>query len=122
MVIYKDFTFDSAHYLPNVAEGHKCRNLHGHTYHIRIYIDGPIDPKIGWVKDFGDVKQAWKPINDMLDHKYLNEIDGLENPTAEIIVVWIWRKLKPLLPELSKLELKETPSSGVIYKGENEHN
>lgn len=120
MIIYKEFTFDSAHFLPNVAEDHKCRNLHGHTYHIKIFIDGPLDPHIGWVMDYGDMKSAWKPINDMLDHKYLNEIEGLENPTAENIVVWIWRKLKPLLPLLSKLELKETPSSGVVYCGENE--
>ncbi len=120
MIIYKEFSFDSAHYLPHVPEGHKCRNLHGHTYHIKIYIDGPLDPVVGWVMDYGDMKRVWKPIEEMLDHQYLNEIEGLENPTAEVIVVWIWRKLKPVLPELCKLELKETPSSGVVYRGEDE--
>ena len=118
MVIYKQFTFDSAHYLPNVPEGHKCKNLHGHTYHLKIFIDGPLDTKVGWVMDYGDMKKAWKQVEVLLDHQYLNDIEGLENPTAEIIVVWIWRKLKVLLPQLCKLELKETPSSGVIYQGE----
>lgn len=118
MIIYKEFSFDSAHFLPNVPEGHKCKNLHGHTYHIKIFIDGPLDPVVGWVMDYGDMKKAWKQIDQLLDHKYLNDIEGLENPTAEVIVVWIWRQLKPLLPQLCKLELKETPSSGVIYQGE----
>jgi len=118
MVIYKEFTFDSAHFLPNVPDGHKCKNLHGHTYHIKIFIDGPLDEKVGWVMDYGDMKRAWKEVDVLLDHQYLNDIPGLENPTAEVIVVWIWRKLKVLLPQLCKLELKETPSSGVIYEGE----
>ena len=117
MIIYKEFSFDSAHHLPFVPEGHKCRNVHGHTYHIKIFIDGPIEKEVGWVMDFGELKKAWKPIEDQLDHHNLNDIPGLENPTAENIVVWIWNRLKPALPYLSKLELKETPTSGVIYAG-----
>lgn len=122
MIIYKEFTFDSAHYLPNVPEGHKCKNLHGHTYHIKIFIEGPLQDSVGWVMDYGLLKEKWKTVEVLLDHKYLNDIEGLENPTAEVIIVWIWRKLKPILPELYALELKETPTSGVIYKGELEIN
>ena len=119
MEIFKEFTFDSAHYLPNVPEGHKCKNMHGHTYRVRFYLEGPIDPHTGWVIDFGDIKAVWKPIEQMLDHNLLNDIPGLENPTAEIIAVWLWNKMKSQLPLLSKIELNETPTCGAIYQGEN---
>lgn len=112
--VYKEFTFDSAHYLPNVPEDHKCRNLHGHTYRVRVYVKGSIDKKLGWVIDFSDVKEAFKPFEKQLDHKLLNDIEGLENPTAEMIAVWLWDKLITQLPNLSKIEVAETPSSGVI--------
>lgn len=117
MIIYKEFTFDSAHFLPNVPEGHKCKHMHGHTYHIRITLEGPVEPHVGWVLDFSELKEQWKPIEKVLDHKVLNDIPGLENPTAENIAVWIWNKLVDTLPYLSEIELKETPTSGVIYRG-----
>lgn len=117
MLIYKQFTFDSAHQLPNVPEGHKCKNLHGHTYHLTVYIEGDLDPKLCWVMDFSDLKAVLKPILDQLDHNYLNDIKGLENPTSEVLVVWIWNQIKPALPLLTRLELKETPTSGAIYEG-----
>lgn len=120
MEIFKKFTFDSAHYLPNVHEEHKCRRMHGHTYIVRLYISGELDPKLGWVADFGDVKAIWKPIEERLDHRTLNDIPGLENPTAENLAIWIWREVKPQLPALSRVEVCENPSSGVIYKGEYE--
>ncbi|MEL7121323.1 MAG: 6-carboxytetrahydropterin synthase QueD [Bacteroidota bacterium] len=120
MEIYKQFTFDSAHWLPNVPEGHKCKNMHGHTYIIRIYVEGDLDEKLGWVIDFAEIKAIWKPLEKMLDHKVINDIPGLENPSAENIAIWIWRKLKPQLPGLSRIELNETPTSGVIYRGEYE--
>lgn len=117
MVIYKQFTFDSAHLLPNVPEQHKCRRLHGHTYHLTIYVEGEVLANQGWVVDFSDLKEKVKPVIDLVDHAYLNDIDGLGNPTAELFSVWLWGKIKPLLPELKRLELKETPTSGVIYEG-----
>lgn len=117
MLIYKQFTFDSAHQLPNVPEGHKCKNLHGHTYHLTVYLEGELDEKLGWVMDFNEVKAVMKPLLKRLDHNYLNDIPGLENPTSEVLVVWIWNQIKPHLPELVKLELKETPTSGAIYEG-----
>lgn len=116
MIIFKEFTFDAAHRLPAVPEGHKCRRLHGHTYRVRIYVRGEPDPQLGWVIDFGDIKAAWKPIEAQLDHHYLNELEGLANPTAEHIAAWIWQRLKPRLPLLHKIVLWETPSAGVVFE------
>lgn len=120
MEIFKEFTFDSAHYLPNVPDDHKCKRMHGHTYRVRICLHGPLDPKLGWVEDFGVLKGIWKPLELMLDHHMLNDLEGLENPTAEWIAIWIWRRLKTDLPKLIRIEVYETPSSGVIYRGEYE--
>ncbi len=117
MEIFKEFTFDAAHFLPNVPDGHKCKNMHGHTYRIRLYCEGPVDPHTGWVVDFAVIKKVWEPIHKMLDHQLLNEVPGLHNSTAENISIWVWDKLKKDLPQLSKVELWETPSCGVIYCG-----
>ena len=118
MIIYKKFSFDSAHFLPQVAVGHKCKNMHGHTYTLTVFIAGELMPQEGWIIDYADLKQALKPIIDQVDHHCLNEIPGLENPTSEIFAVWLWNKIKPLIPGLCKIELNETASSGVIYEGE----
>jgi 6-pyruvoyltetrahydropterin/6-carboxytetrahydropterin synthase len=117
MLIYKEFTFDSAHKLPNVPDGHKCKNLHGHTYKLTVYLEGEIDEKLGWVMDFNELKQVMKPLINRMDHHYLNDLPGLENPTSEVLVRWIWNQVQPALPLLSKIELRETPTSGVIYEG-----
>ncbi len=118
MEIYKDFTFESAHSLPNVPEGHKCARLHGHSFMARIYVSGPLGETSGWVMDYADIKKICKPIIEKLDHYYLNEIPGLENPTSEVIAKWLWKNIKPHLPELSAVELKETCTSGCIYRGQ----
>ncbi len=117
MIIYQHFTFDAAHFLPRVPEGHKCRNLHGHTYHVTIYISGEVLENEGWILDFSDLKSAVQPVLQMLDHHLLNDVEGLENPTAECLALWIWKNIKPSLPGLTKIELKETPGTGVIYEG-----
>ena len=117
MVIYKKFAFDSAHFLPNVPEGHKCKNMHGHTYNLTVYLEGDLDTELQWVMDFKELKDVVKPVIERIDHQLLNDIEGLENPTAERIVVWIWEQIQPKLPLLSKLELNETPTSGAIYEG-----
>jgi len=119
MEIYKEFSIDTAHRLPNVPENHKCGRLHGHTFKIIIFACGEIDAKMGWVVDFGDITKAFKPLYEQLDHYYLNDIEGLENPTSENLARWIWQHLKPQLPQLCKIEVKETPTSGCIYRGEN---
>jgi 6-pyruvoyltetrahydropterin/6-carboxytetrahydropterin synthase len=120
MTIFKEISFEAAHLLPHVPEGHKCRRLHGHSYVVQIYITGSIDPNVGWVMDFGELKEIAEPILGQLDHHYLNEVPGLENPTCEILARWIWNRLRPVLPMLSKLVVKETPTSGCIYQGEDD--
>jgi 6-pyruvoyltetrahydropterin/6-carboxytetrahydropterin synthase len=115
--IWKDFSFDSAHRLPHVPEGHKCGRLHGHTFHVRVTLRGVAGEHTGWVMDFADLKAAWKPLDRVLDHRYLNEIEGLENPTSEVLAVWIWDRLKPVLPELWEVQVKETCTSGCSYRG-----
>ncbi len=117
MLIYKEFTFDSAHFLPNVPDGHKCKEMHGHTYRLRVWIEDQPDPNLGWVMDFAVLKKIVKPVVARLDHKCMNDVPGLSNPTCELIAVWIWDQLKPSLPKMIRLELHETPTSGVIYEG-----
>jgi 6-pyruvoyltetrahydropterin/6-carboxytetrahydropterin synthase len=117
MELFKEFTFDSAHWLPNVAEDHKCRRIHGHTYRLRVCVDGPLDPHLGWVMDFADLKRVVEPLIKRLDHHLLNEIEGLENPTCELIAVWLWDRIKPEVPLLSRVILHETPTSGVVWTG-----
>ena len=116
--IYKDFPFEAAHRLPNVPIGHKCARLHGHSFHVRIHVRGETGADTGWVLDFSDIKTAFAPLHDQLDHYYLNEIAGLENPTSEHIARWIWERLEATLPLLCAVEIRETCTSGCIYKGQ----
>lgn len=118
MEIYKEFSFDAAHYLPNVPETHMCRNMHGHTYKLRVYVKGNPDPYYGWIMDFKVLKDEVKKVVDRLDHHLINEVKGLQNPTAENITNWLWQQIKPNIPLLSKLELFETPTTGVLYCGD----
>jgi len=118
--IFKIFTLESAHHLPNVPEGHKCRRLHGHSFHVEVHVVGPLTPKEGWVQDFADIGRAFQPLYDQLDHHCLNEIEGLENPTSEVLARWIWVRLKPRLPGLSQIVVRETCTAGCIYRGEDE--
>ncbi len=118
MTIYKTFQFDSAHYLPNVPAEHKCGGMHGHTYFLTIFVTGVPGQESGWIMDFSDLKNIVKPLINRLDHHLLNDIEGLENPTSENLSKWLWQQLKPELPQLSKIELKETPGTGVIYEGD----
>ena len=120
MEIFKEFAFEAAHRLPNVPEGHKCARLHGHSWKGVIYVRGAVDPRSGWVMDFGEIKRRFRPIYDVLDHHYLNDIEGLENPTSEELARWIWRRLKPDLPQLSRVDIHETCTSGAIYRGEDD--
>ncbi|AEM71927.1 queuosine biosynthesis protein QueD [Allomuricauda ruestringensis DSM 13258] len=117
MILFKHFNFDSAHFLPNVPDGHKCRILHGHTYRLTLYFEGELDKDLGWVIDFSDIKRAVNPIIGRVDHKLLNDIEGLENPTCEQVAIWLWDKIKAKIPQLCKIKLYETPTSGVVYEG-----
>ena len=118
MKIWKQFGFEAAHLLPNLPEDHKCRRLHGHSYRVRVQLEGDLHPELGWVTDFADIGSAVRPIIDQLDHRYLNDIEGLENPTAEVIARWIWARLKPELPLLSRIEVAETCTAGCVYEGD----
>ncbi|MCE9499430.1 MAG: 6-carboxytetrahydropterin synthase QueD [Leptospira sp.] len=116
--LVREFTFDAAHLLPNVPEGHKCRRLHGHSFRFKIHLKGKIDPERGWLIDFADIKKIIQPmIDDQLDHYYLNDVPGLENPTSENIAIWLWKKIKPQLKYLEKITLYETCTSACVYRG-----
>jgi 6-pyruvoyltetrahydropterin/6-carboxytetrahydropterin synthase len=115
--LFKRFRFEAAHVLPNVPEGHKCRRLHGHSYGIVVHVRGPVDPEMGWVVDFADIAEAFRPLLARLDHYYLNEIEGLENPTSEVLAMWIWDRLHPELPLLFRVVVEETCESGCAYDG-----
>ena len=117
MDIFKTFTLESAHRLPNVPPGHKCARLHGHSFRIDVHVAGEPDPHTGWIMDFADIKAAFQPLFERLDHQYLNEIEGLENPTSERLAQWIWARLKPALPALSEIAVHETCTSGCRYRG-----
>ncbi len=117
MDIFKAFTVEAAHRLTKVPPGHKCARLHGHSFRIEIHVSGEIGEDTGWVMDFGDIKSVFKPIYDQLDHHYLNDIPGLENPTSEVLAAWIWQQLKPSLPALSAVVIHETCTSGCRYQG-----
>jgi 6-pyruvoyltetrahydropterin/6-carboxytetrahydropterin synthase len=114
----KTFRFEAAHFLPKVPDCHKCRRIHGHGYVIDVAIEGEVDPELGWLIDFGDLAIAWEPIHATLDHQLLNDIEGLENPTAELLALWIWERLKPSIPMLSRVTIHETCASRCSYFGE----
>ncbi len=116
--ICKVLTFEAAHRLPHVPKGHKCERLHGHSFKVEIRVGGEVDPKTGWVQDFSDLKSAFEPLHQVLDHHYLNEVEGLENPTSENLAAWIWARLKPGLPGLIEITVHETCTSRCTYRGE----
>lgn len=117
MEIFKEFKFEAAHRLPNLPGEHKCSRLHGHSFTVELHVRGPLDAELGWIVDFGDIKRAFKPYYEQLDHHYLNEVEGLENPTSENVAVWIWERVKPELPILSTVVVRETCTTGCVYKG-----
>jgi 6-pyruvoyltetrahydropterin/6-carboxytetrahydropterin synthase len=117
MELRKTFSFEAAHLLPHLPQTHKCRRLHGHSFSVDIVIEGPCDPKLGWVMDYADITKAFKPLWEQLDHYYLNEISGLENPTSENVAVWIWERLKPTLPLLTEVAVAETCTARCVYRG-----
>jgi len=116
--IFKTFTLESAHRLPNVPSGHKCARVHGHSFRVELHVSGPLDPQLGWVMDFAEIKQAFEPLFQRLDHRYLNDVPGLENPTSEVLARYIWRELQPALPQLSRVVVHETCTSGASFAGE----
>jgi 6-pyruvoyltetrahydropterin/6-carboxytetrahydropterin synthase len=113
----KTFHFEAAHDLPTFPDGHKCRRLHGHSFRFDVVVEGQVDPAKGYLIDYGDIKKAADPIVRQLDHYYLNDIEGLSNPTSEVIAKWLFDKLKPSLPMLSSIIVYETCTSACEYRG-----
>jgi len=121
MEIFKQFSIEAAHWLPNVPADHKCRRMHGHSFQIQVHVRGPVDPQLGWVMDFAEIKAAFAPVEDEIDHRCLNDVEGLENPTSENLARWLWKRLRPALPLLSKIVVQETCNSGCVYMGESQN-
>ena len=115
--LVKTFDFEAAHWLPTFPEGHKCRRLHGHSFRVDVVVEGDADPDEGYLIDYGDIKRVIEPLRERLDHYCLNDIEGLENPTSEMIAVWLWERLKPELPMLSEVVVHETCTSRCHYSG-----
>jgi 6-pyruvoyltetrahydropterin/6-carboxytetrahydropterin synthase len=113
----KTFQFEAAHRLPLLPESHKCRRLHGHSFQVEIAIAGECDPQLGWLMDYADIAEAFRPLWEQLDHRYLNEVPGLDNPTSENVAVWIWERLKPRLPLLTEVVVAETCLARCVYRG-----
>ena len=116
----KTFRFEAAHLLPNVPEDHKCRRLHGHSFRVDVAIRGEVDETIGWFLDYADLEAAFAPLRRQLDHYYLNEVEGLENPTSEILAEWIWTRLHPNVPGLWRIVVHETCNARCAYYGPGE--
>ncbi len=115
--VFREFGFEAAHRLPRVPEGHKCARLHGHSFRVEVHVEGPLDPGLVWVIDFADLKAAWQPVHDALDHRYLNDVEGLENPTSENLASWIWERLVRGGLPVSRIVVRETCTSGCVYEG-----
>ena len=114
----KSFGFESAHWLPTFPDGHKCNRLHGHSFRVDVVVEGEVPEEDGYLVDFGVIKAAIKPIEEQLDHRCLNDIEGLENPTSEMLARWIWNRLAPSLPMLSEIHVHETCTSSCVYRGD----
>ena len=118
MDVFRVFQIEAAHFLPNVPAGHKCARMHGHSFSVEIHVSGPVGEDTGWVMDFAELKAAFQPLFEQLDHHCLNDIEGLENPTSENFARWIWQALEPSLAGLTKVVVQETCNAGCVYRGE----
>jgi 6-pyruvoyltetrahydropterin/6-carboxytetrahydropterin synthase len=115
--LVKQFAFEAAHWLPTFPEGHKCRRMHGHSFRIEVVVEGPVPEDKGYLIDFGEIKAAVEPVIEQLDHRVLNDIEGLSNPTAELLARWVYQRIKPKLALLSAVRVYETCTSAAEYDG-----
>ena len=116
--LIREYRFEAAHRLPHVPMGHKCQRLHGHSFKFEVTVKGPVDPRTGWLVDFSEIDDLVQPLVARLDHYYLNEIEGLENPTSEMLARWLFDRVKPTLPQLSAVMVHETCDARCVYRGE----
>jgi 6-pyruvoyltetrahydropterin/6-carboxytetrahydropterin synthase len=115
--LIKEYRFEAAHKLPNVPEGHKCQRLHGHSFKFEIHVNGPVDPHSGWFIDFGVLDEVVLPLVAQLDHYYLNDVPGLENPTSEVCTKWLFDRIKAGIPSLTAITFYETCDARCVYRG-----
>lgn len=118
MDVFRVFQVEAAHWLPHVPKDHKCARLHGHSFRIEVHVSGEPGADSGWVMDFADLRTAFQPLFEQLDHRCLNDVDGLDNPTSEHLARWVWARLQTDLPGLSKVVVKETCNAGCVYRGD----
>ncbi len=116
--LVKTFGFEAAHWLPTFPEGHKCRRLHGHSFRVDVVVEGEVDRVKGYLVDYGDIAAAFEPVRELLDHRCLNDVEGLDNPTAEMLAAWLWRRLSPALPMLAEINVHETCTTACVYRGD----
>ncbi|MFM9829325.1 MAG: 6-pyruvoyl trahydropterin synthase family protein [Sphingomonas sp.] len=118
MQIYKDFHFEAAHFLPSAPPGHPNSRVHGHSVRVRVTLEGEPDPKTGLIVHFGDVAEAIASAQDELDHRMLNEVPGLEQPTLERISMWLWNRLDNRVPGLAEILIaRDSCHEGCVYRG-----
>lgn len=113
----RSYRFEAAHHLPRTPANHPCHRVHGHSYEVEVHVAGQLDEAAGWVVDFADIDAAFAPLRDQLDHRLLNDVEGLENPTSELLARWVWRRLERPLPGLAAVGVRETPRSKCVYRG-----
>jgi 6-pyruvoyltetrahydropterin/6-carboxytetrahydropterin synthase len=117
VTLSRSFRIECARRLPCLPADHPCSHVHGHSFVVELELEGEIDPEIGWLVDYHVIARLWQPLHDRLDHRYLNDVEGLANPTSELLARWIWDRMKPSLPELSAVNIMETPETRCIYRG-----
>lgn len=109
------FQIESARFLPKLEKGHPCSRLHGHSFKIILILIGDLDPAVGWVMDYNEIQSRVKPLLEQIDHRVLNEVPGLENPTSELLAKWFYDRARPLLPTLVRVTVAETPLTECSY-------
>ncbi len=114
--LVKSFGFEAAHWLPTFPQGHKCRRMHGHSFRVEVVVEGEVDPESGYLVDYGEIAAAVEPLCTQLDHRCLNDIEGLENPTSEVLARWLWERLRPSLPMLAEVVVQETCTARCEYR------
>jgi 6-pyruvoyltetrahydropterin/6-carboxytetrahydropterin synthase len=115
--LLRRYRFEAAHWLPAVPDAHRCSRMHGHTYGVEVRLRGAEHPDTGWVVDFADIDAACEPAIAELDHRLLNDIPGLENPTSEGVACWLWGRIAPALPGLHSVTVAENEDSMCTYWG-----
>ena len=115
--LVQGFTFEAAHWLPKIPSDHMCARLHGHSYRIEVAASGPVNEDTGWFIDYQRIHDAWAPLFAQLDHHCLNDVKGLENPTAELLARWLWDHLAPALPEIERVTVFESNDARCEYEG-----